>query len=144
MNKGGLAQEDPDAILDPRTLAIAYRQTESIAQSGKLTPENLIRMVGNEVTPLAIAGIARLAGVEVGAVVEVIRAASAKGMLAVAWAGDFTAEDAVQLQVKVARVPPDTVIHPRAGGGFDATEDELEWQLDMYADIARNRSTKPS
>ncbi len=93
------------------------------------------------VTPLIIAALARLADLPVAAVAEVVRTASSKGMLAVAWAGDFSAEDAVQLQLKVARVTPDTVIKPRAGGGFDSTEAELEWQLDMFKDMANGKPT---
>jgi len=69
----------------------------------------------------------------------VVRTASAKGMLAVAWAGDFSAEEAVQLQLNVARVPPDAVIASRAGGGFDSTEAELEWQLDMFKEMAEGK-----
>jgi hypothetical protein len=43
------------------------------------------------------------------------------------FAACLSAEDAAQLQVKVARVTPGAVIKPRAGGGFDFTEAELEW-----------------
>ena len=45
----------------------------------------------------------------------------------------------MQLQVKAGRVTPDAAIKPRAGGGFDATEDELEWQLDMFKDVANGK-----
>lgn len=86
-----------------------------------------------------VATLARLADLPVSAVAEVVRTASAKGMLAIAWAGDFSAEDAVQLQLKVARVTPDAMNRPCAGGGFDCTEAELEWQLDMFKDLARSK-----
>jgi len=139
--QGGLAQDDPDTVLDPRGLAIAQKQTESLVEAGKLTAENVLRMAAIEVTPLVVTSIAHLAEMPLEAVVEVIRAASAKGMLAVAWSADFTAEEAVQLQLRVGRVTPDSIIQPRAGGGFDATEDELEWQIDMYTDLAKSRAS---
>ncbi len=141
--QGGLAQEDPDTVLDPRALAIAQRQTESLARAGKLSTESILSMAATEVTPLVVAAIARLAEIPVDVLVEVIRAASAKGMLAVAWSADFTAEEAVQLQIKVGRVTPDSVIQPRAGGGFDATEEEFVWQIEMYTDLAKNRKQPP-
>ena len=131
----GLSANNPDAALDPAALEIAERQVETLASQGKLTPQRVLRVAAEGVTPLAVAALARLADVPTKAVAEVVRTASAKGMLAVAWAGDFTAEEAVQLQVKIARVTPDAVIKPRAGGGFDATEAELEWQLDMFLDM---------
>ena len=141
--QGGLAQEDPDTVLDPRALAIAQRQTESLARAGKLSTDSILRMAATEVTPLVVAAIARLAEIPVDVLVEIIRAASAKGMLAVAWSADFTAEEAVQLQIKVGRVPPDSVIQPRAGGGFDAKEEEFVWQIEMYTDLAKNRKQPP-
>lgn len=142
--QGGLAQDDPDTVLDPRGLAIAQKQTESLVQAGKLTTENLLRMAAIDVTPLVVTSLAHLAEIPLGAVVEVIRAASAKGMLAVAWSADFTAEEAVQLQLKVGRVTPDSIIKPRVGGGFDATEEELEWQIDMNTDLAKSRTSNPA
>lgn len=142
--KGGLAPEDPHAGLNAEALRIAARQVETLAGAGKLTTRYILNAATEGPTPLIIAGLARLADLPVNAVAEVVRAASAKGMLAVAWAADFGAEDAAQLQVKVARVTPDAVIHPRAGGGFDSTEAELEWQLDMFKDLAEGKTPTPA
>jgi uncharacterized protein (DUF2336 family) len=142
--KTGLAPDDRDAVLHPDSLKIAERQAEALASSGKLTPQYILHASAEGVTPLIISALARLAGLPVAAVAEVVRTASAKGMLAVAWAGDFSAEEAVHLQLKAARVTPDAVIKPRAGGGFDATEAELEWQLDMFKDLAAGKTQPPA
>lgn len=131
----GLSPDDPDFILDPSALTSTTRQVEALAQRGRLKPEHIMKQLAADgSTSLVIAALARMADLPIAAVADVVRTASAKGMLAVAWAADFTAEDAVQLQMKVARVTPDAVVKPRAGGGFDATEAELEWQLDMFVD----------
>ena len=142
--KGGLAPEDPNAALNAEALRIAARQVDTLAGAGKLTTRYILNNAAEGPAPLIIAGLARLADLPVNAVAEVVRTASAKGMLAVAWAADFSAEDAAQLQVKVARVTPDAVIHPRAGGGFDSTEAELEWQLDMFKDLAEGKTPTPA
>ncbi len=137
--RGGLSPDDPDVILDPAALDVAKRQVEALAQRNRLRPEPIMmQLAADGATPLIVAALARMADLPIAAVADVIRTASAKGMLAVAWAADFTAEDAVQLQMKVARVTPDAVIKPRPGGGFDATEAELEWQLDMFLDGVKN------
>lgn len=133
--RGGLSPDDPDFILDPSALASAKRQVDVLAQRGRLKPEHIIKQLAADgPTSLVVAALGRMADLPTAAVADVVRTNSAKGMLAVAWAADFTAEEAAQLQMKVARVPPDAVIKPRAGGGFDATEAELEWQLDMFLD----------
>jgi uncharacterized protein (DUF2336 family) len=139
----GFAAADYLAVLDPEGLRVADRQAEALAQSGKLTQQYVLQACADGVTPIIITALARLADLPSGAVAEVVRASSAKGMLAVAWAADFSAEDAVQLQMKVARVTPDSVIKPRAGGGFDSTEAELEWQLDMFKDMAAGKAPTP-
>jgi uncharacterized protein (DUF2336 family) len=141
--KGGLAPDDPAAGLNEDALKMAARQIEVLASSGKLNQNYILNSAEGGATPLIIAGLAHLASLPMNAVAEVVRTASAKGMLAVAWAGDFSAEDAVQLQMKVARIPPDGIIKPRAGGGFDSTEAELEWQLDMFKDIAEGKDQLP-
>lgn len=125
---------------DAAVMRLAQDQVNSLARSGKLTEKHLLQVAAENTAPLVAAALARLGDLPIEAVIEVIHAASAKGMLAVCWAADLSAEAAAQLQLKIARVPPDQVIPPRPGGGFDATEAELEWQLDMFQDAARKRA----
>ncbi|MGE4062194.1 MAG: DUF2336 domain-containing protein [Rhodospirillaceae bacterium] len=135
-SKGGLLSDDPSEMLAADALRMAARQVEAVARAGKLTTRAVMQMAADGPSPMIVASLAHLADLPLAAVAEVVRTASAKGMLAVAWAGDFTAEEAAQLQLKVARVTPESLIRPRAGGGFDATEAELEWQLDMFQEMA--------
>ncbi len=135
--KAGLAADDPDEQLTPQALQVVSRQLDALANSGKLTSKYVVQSASDGAVTVVVAALARMAGLPVEAVAEVVRAASAKGMLAVAWAADFTAEEAAHLQLKVARVPPDAVIKSRPGGGFDATEAELEWQLEMFQEAAK-------
>lgn len=134
--KNGLAPDDPVEVLSQDALNLAARQIDLLARAGKLTTRTVMQMAVEGTVPMVVAGLARLADLPLAAVAEVVRTASAKGMLAVGWAADFTAEESAQLQLKVARVTPESLIRPRAGGGFDATEAELEWQLDMFQDMA--------
>lgn len=138
--KGGLAADDPDDQLAPQALAVVSRQLDALAKSGKLTSKYVIQAASDGAVTVAVVAIARMADLPVEAVAEVVRAGSAKGMLAVAWAADFTAEEAAHLQLKVARVPPEQVIKSRAGGGFDATEAELEWQLEMFQEAVKAKA----
>jgi uncharacterized protein (DUF2336 family) len=135
-----LAPEDPADALTPQALEAGERQAAALAVAGKLTSKFVMHAAGEGNTVLVIAALARMSDLSTAAVAEVVRAASAKGMLAVAWAADFTAEEAAHLQMKIARVTPEAVVKPRAGGGFDATEAELQWQLDMFQEAARNRA----
>ena len=136
--KGGLAPDDPNDALGADALKNAARQVEALARAGKLTTRAVLYMAADGPSAMVVAALAHLAQLPLSAVAAVVRTASAKGMLAVGWAGDFTAEEAAQLQLKVARVTPEALIQPRAGGGFDATEAELEWQLEMFQEMEPN------
>lgn len=142
-DKKGLAIDDSADILNPTALKIAMRQADILSESGKLTTQYVLQSAEDGATPLIVAALARLADLPIDAVVEVVRAASAKGMLAVAWAGEFSANDAIHLQMKVARVTPDGVIKPRTGGSFDSSQAELEWQLEMFKDLAAGKGAPP-
>jgi uncharacterized protein (DUF2336 family) len=137
--KTGLAPEDPDDQLAPDALTVVSRQLDALAKSGKLTSKYVMQAAADGAVTVVVAALARLADLPLSAVAEVVRAGSAKGMLAVAWAADFSAEEAAHLQMRIARVPPEAVIRSRPGGGFDATEAELEWQLEMFQEAGEDR-----
>ncbi|MBL8644254.1 MAG: DUF2336 domain-containing protein [Rhodospirillaceae bacterium] len=140
LNRGdtpALAPDPLSAALDPAALKVAAARAADLMQAGKLTPVSIMKIAQDGVSTVVIAALAARASLPVTAVAEVVRSASAKGMLAVAWAGDFTADQAETLQLKVARVMPNQVIKPRSDGWFDATEAELEWQLGMFKDAAK-------
>ncbi len=130
----------PDALsaaLEPSALNAAVTRAANMAKSGKLTSAAVMALAQDGLSPMIVAALAVKANLPVEAVAEVVRSASAKGMLAVAWSADFTADQAETLQLKVARVMPDQVIKPRRDGWFDASEAEMTWQLGMFKDAAQ-------
>jgi len=131
-----LAPDPLSAALEPAALKVAAARASDLAKVGKLSNASIMKLAQDGVSAVVIAALAVRASLPVNAVAEVVRSASPKGMLAVAWAGDFTADQAEILQRKVARVMPDQVIKPKSDGWFDATEAELEWQLNMFKESA--------
>ncbi|MBL8631428.1 MAG: DUF2336 domain-containing protein [Rhodospirillaceae bacterium] len=140
-DSGSLAPDSLSAALDPIALRTAAARAAGLMETGKLTPVSIMKIAQDGVSTVIIAALAARANLPVDAVAEVVRSGSAKGMLAVAWAGDFTADQAEILQLKVARVMPDQVIKPKSDGWFDATEAEMEWQLNMFKDAAQQNAT---
>jgi uncharacterized protein (DUF2336 family) len=129
---------DPLALaLDPGALRRAVKLAADMEAAGKLSTPAIMKLAHEGLSTLIVAALAAKAGIPVEAVADVVRASSAKGMLAIAWAGNFTADQAEVFQFKVARVLPDQVIKPRADGWFDASESELEWQLSMFKEGTR-------
>ena len=108
---------------------------KDLAEAGKLSNDAVMKFVKDGLSPMSVASLAVKASIPVEAIAEVVRSASAKGMLAVAWAGDFSAAQAETLQFKIARVMPDQIIRSKKDGWFDATQAELEWQLNLFKDV---------
>ncbi len=59
--------------------------------------------------------------------------ASAKGMTAVTWKAGLSMRLAQQLQLRLARIAPGSVLKPAAGGKFPLSEDEMGWQIEFFA-----------
>ena len=57
---------------------------------------------------------------------------SSKGITALAWNAGLGMRTAVQLQLRLARVPPAKILQARTGVDYPLSEDEMNWQLDFF------------
>jgi hypothetical protein len=57
---------------------------------------------------------------------------SAKGVTALAWRAGLGMRTAVQLQLRLARVPPAKVLQARGGTDYPLNEDEMRWQIEFF------------
>ena len=112
--------------LDPVALKAATGHASDLAKAEKLTTSSIMLLAQDGLTSMMLASLAVKAEIPVEAVKEVVQSASAKGMLAIAWVGNFTADQAKILQLKIARVIPNHAIKPKRDSWFDATEAEME------------------
>jgi len=63
---------------------------------------------------------------------KIITSMSAKAVTALAWKAKLTMRQALQLQLKIAGIPPHQVLNPRGGTDYPLTEREMEWQLELF------------
>ena len=57
---------------------------------------------------------------------------SAKAVTALAWKSKLTMRQALQLQLKIAGIPPHQALNPRGGTDYPLTTAEMEWQLELF------------
>ena len=57
---------------------------------------------------------------------------SPKGMTALAWNAGLGMRTAVQLQLRLARVPPTKILQARNGIDFPLSEEEMHWQIEFF------------
>jgi len=100
---------------------------------GKLDEALLLDRLGHGERVFVSHGLALLAGLEEPVVSKASSLASAKGMVAIAWKAGLSMRAAVQLQLKLARIPPPKVLHPKVDADFPMTEDEMHWQIEFLS-----------
>ena len=56
----------------------------------------------------------------------------AKSITALVWRAGLSMRTAMQVQLKVARVPPMDVLNAKDGTDYPMTAEELQWHADMF------------
>ncbi|MGB0632348.1 MAG: DUF2336 domain-containing protein [Alphaproteobacteria bacterium] len=78
-----------------------------------------------------VEAIASLGRLDTAVVQKAFSLASAKGVAAMAWKAGLSAELAHQMQLRLAKVPPDEAIKP-SGGGYAMSDKALDWQVEFF------------
>ena len=80
--------------------------------------------------PESIEAIASLSRLDTTVVQKAFSLASAKGVAAMSWKAGLSAEPAHQMQLRLAKVPPDEAIGP-VDGGYALSDTDLDWQIEF-------------
>lgn len=64
---------------------------------------------------------------------KIVSMASAKGVVSIAWRAGLSVQLAVQLQLRLARIAPASVLKPQGESGYPLSEDEMNWQIEFFA-----------
>ena len=77
--------------------------------------------------------LALKAGLPAAVVERVISLQGAKSITALVWQAGLGMRTAIQVQLRVARVPPMDVLNAKDGTDYPLTEEELAWHDDLFA-----------
>lgn len=78
------------------------------------------------------AALGRDAGLNPVIVKKILTSMSAKAVTALAWKAKLSMRQALQLQLKIAGIPPHQALNPRGGTDYPLTTSEMEWQLELF------------
>lgn len=78
-----------------------------------------------------VEAIASLSRLDTTVVQKAFSLASAKGVAAMTWKAGLSAELAHQIQLRLAKVPPDEAIAP-SGESYALSDDDLDWQIEFF------------
>ena len=131
LNTKAEAAPDPLAAATAASaLRLAQFRAEALQLSGRLTRSVILDAVVRGPSALSIAMLAVQGRLPVSSVATAVRRGQPRALLAVAWAADLSAQDAVLVQHKLGHATPDSVIMPGPTGMYDASESELQYALD--------------
>jgi len=107
----------PPGALSPATTGrtAAEAEVEALAASGRLDERTLLDAVENDRRDFAHGALAHMAGLPVEAVLRVLGTRSASAVMALAWRAGLSPAASLQLQLRLARLPPQRVRRPREG-----------------------------
>jgi len=108
-----------------------------MAKSGQLSEDTLIAAARRGEARLCTALLAASAGVPAEVVDRASRLRSAKGLVSLVWRAGFTMRAAGPVQTLLARLPPESVLHPTDHGEFPLGPDEMRWQVEFLTRIGR-------
>ena len=111
-----IAALPPGALFPATTGRTATEaEIEALAASGRLDERTLLDAVENDRRDFAHGALAHMAGLPVEAVLRVLGTRSASAVMALAWRAGLSPAASLQLQLRLARLPPQRVRRPREG-----------------------------
>ncbi len=125
------------ANVDPPSLEQAVTLAHAMGKSGQLSEDSLISAARRGEARLCTAMLAATAGVAADVVDRAARLRSAKGLVALIWRAGFTMRAAGPIQTLLARLPPESVLHPGEHGEFPLSPEEMRWQIEFLMRIGR-------
>jgi hypothetical protein len=78
------------------------------------------------------AALARDSKLPATVVSSILASKSAKAVTALAWRANLPMRQALQLQLRIAHIPPTAALNPRGGTDYPLTPSEMEWQLGLF------------
>jgi uncharacterized protein (DUF2336 family) len=99
---------------------------------GALSEEAITGALGSGDRAFVLKALSLLAGLPPEVVSKAVSMGSAKGVTAIAWQAGLGMRTAVQLQLRLARVPPPKVLQARAGTDYPLSENEMRWQIEFF------------
>jgi uncharacterized protein (DUF2336 family) len=116
--------------------AVASKETAedralTLKKQGKLDETSVVSALDNGDRAFAIAALGVLSELGSALAGKILSARGAKGIVALAWKAGLSPRLATQIQLRLAGIPPQQLLQPRAGGWPMNTE-EMTWHLDFF------------
>lgn len=119
---------ESDAILTGRERA------KQMYDNGTLTEEVVRDAVSEGKRPFVLSALEYVSGLSEDAVHSLASSINPKAVVALVWKAGFSMDFAVQLQLRLANIPPEKALRPTDEGKFPLSDDQLSWQIELVSE----------
>lgn len=134
----------PEPALAARLEAVAdetpRERAERLHRDGGLREAALTEALKAGDETFVIAALSVSSGVAEPVIRAAIQATSGRGVAAMVWKAGYSPRLSVQVQSRLARIPPREVVAAKGDDSFGLTEGEMDWQVDMFTKLAAEDS----
>lgn len=107
-------------------------RAQRLFKAGELDEPAITSALETGERSFVITALALKAKTDSSTVSRIISAHSAKGVTALAWRAGLSMRLALQLQTRLAGIPPQQAIYPKDGSDYPLAEPDLKWQLEFF------------
>ena len=111
----------------------AALNAETAFKEGKINDEMVQSAIELGDHDFVATALALKAGLAPEMVQRVLSMQGAKSTTALVWAAGLSMRTAMQVQLRVARVPPTELLNAKDGTDYPMTAEELQWHVDLFA-----------
>jgi len=126
---------DLDAATAKDVAKTVQRRLEAEGAASSAPPvgeEAIAAAIGAGKRDAVAAALARDAKLPASIVSAILASKSSKAVTALAWRANLSMRQALQLQLRIAHIPPTAALNPRGGTDYPLTPAEMEWQLGLF------------
>lgn len=126
---------DLDAATAKDVAKAVQRRLEAEGAAADAPPvgeEAIAAAIGAGKREAIAAALARDSKLPASVVSAILASKSAKAVTALAWRAKLPMRQALQLQLRIAHIPPTAALNPRGGTDYPLTPAEMEWQLGLF------------
>ena len=126
---------DLDAATAKDVAKAVQRRLEAEGEASAAPPvgeEAITAAIGAGKRDAVATALARDAKLPASVVSAILASKSSKAVTALAWRANLSMRQALQLQLRIAHIPPTAALNPRGGTDYPLTPAEMEWQLGLF------------
>lgn len=138
--EGAAGPEAPSAAVDFLKIEPPIDVAERLYQANKLDAKVIAKALNASDNAFVFAALIVRSGVDLKTARKIMAEKNPKAVVALSWKAGLPMRMAVQVQQRIARIPPSEVLMPMVENDYPLGDEEMKWQIEFYGSRAAKQS----